>query len=77
MSLRNFFSDIEASPWKLFTRLDQSSKMVSCVTPADSVMASYFDLARQTVWRAGSPPSYHSTISVVFLSALHLFNPAT
>src|SRR5215207_3906969 len=77
MSLRKFLSDIAASPWKLLTRLAQSSKVVSCVTPAVSVIASYLVLPGSLCVVLGSPASRHSTISVVFFRALHLLRPAT
>src|SRR6266496_6419720 len=76
-SLRKFASDIAASPWKLLTRLAQSSKVRSKVTPASSVIGSYFVLPGIWCGPLASPPSYHGVTSVVRLSALHLFSAAT
>ena len=77
MSLRKVASDIAASPWKLLTLLAQSSNVVSWVTPASSVIGSYLVLPGIWCGPLESPPSYHGVTSVVRLSALHLFRPAT
>ena len=77
MSLRKVASDMAASPWKLLTLLAHSSKVVSCVTPASSVMASYLVLPGIWCGPLESPPSYQGVTSVVRLRAPHLFRPAT
>src|SRR5262249_36907040 len=77
MSLRNVASDMAALPWKLFTLLAQSSKVVSWVTPASRVIGSYFVFPGIWCGPLESPPSYQGVTSVVFFSALHLLRPAT
>ncbi len=77
MSLRNVASDIAGSPWKLLTLLAQFSNVVSWVTPASSVIASYFVLPGIWCGPLESPPSYQGVTSVVRFNALHLLRPAT
>src|ERR1035441_4981978 len=77
MSLRKVASELAASPWKLFTLLAHSSKVVSCVTPASSAMASYFVLPGIWCGPLESPPSYQGVTSVVRFKAPHLLRPAT